>query len=88
MQRSGWYTVLGAWFQLSGLWHHQQESGHPFKNTVVRMPGPSCVENRMMLKMYPVFDSSEGWMGVGSLFPATEGRLEFIYFNHQKGLVV
>ena len=26
---------------LSGLWHHQHASGQPFRNTVVRMPGPS-----------------------------------------------
>jgi hypothetical protein len=35
------------------LWHHQQESGQPFMKTVVRIPGPSCVEKRMMLKMVP-----------------------------------
>jgi hypothetical protein len=29
----------------SGLWHHLQERGQPFKNTVVRIPGPSSVEN-------------------------------------------
>ena len=28
----------------SGLWHHGQRSGHPFRNTVVRMPGPSWTE--------------------------------------------
>ncbi len=32
----------GAW--LSGLWHHQQESAHPLRKTVVRMPGPSWIE--------------------------------------------
>jgi hypothetical protein len=36
------------------LWHHQQLRGQPFKNTVVRMPGPSWVENRMTLKTCPV----------------------------------
>ena len=30
----------------SGLWHHIHSSGQPFKNTFVRMPGPSCIENR------------------------------------------
>jgi hypothetical protein len=35
------------------LWHHQHLRGQPFKKTAVRMPGPSCVENRIMLKMVP-----------------------------------
>jgi hypothetical protein len=35
------------------LWHHQQASGQPFMKTVVRIPGPSCVEKRMILKMVP-----------------------------------
>ena len=35
----------------SGLWHQAHLSGHPLKNTVVRIPGPSWVENRWMLKM-------------------------------------
>lgn len=25
----------------SGLWHHAQRNGHPLRNTVVRIPGPS-----------------------------------------------
>jgi hypothetical protein len=28
----------------SGLWHHAHRNGQPFRNTVVRMPGPSCIE--------------------------------------------
>ena len=38
---------------LSGLWHHQQDSGQPLKKTVVRTPGPSCVAKRMTLKISP-----------------------------------
>ncbi len=38
---------------LSGLWHHRQLSGHPLKNTVVRMPGPSSVENRCKCSISP-----------------------------------
>jgi hypothetical protein len=64
LQRSGRYTSLGTCDQFSGLWHHQQLNGQPFRNRVVRMPGPSCVENRIMLKMVPVADSG----------PATDGK--------------
>ena len=28
----------------SGLWHQRHRRGQPFRNTVVRMPGPSSVE--------------------------------------------
>ena len=31
---------------VSGFWHHRQASGHPLKKMVVRMPGPSWIENR------------------------------------------
>ena len=34
--------LLKAW--LSGLWHQGQRRGQPFKNAVVRIPGPSCTE--------------------------------------------
>ncbi|MFC1943941.1 hypothetical protein ACFLX5_00325 [Chloroflexota bacterium] len=37
----------------SGLLHHLQLSGHPFINTVVRIPGPSCRENFWMLNINP-----------------------------------
>src|SRR5579863_5247081 len=50
-QRSSKYKRSGRKFWLSGLWHHQQESGHPFRKTVVRMPGPSCVAKRIMLRI-------------------------------------
>src|SRR5450759_79737 len=38
----------------SGLWHHTQLRGHPFMKTVVRIPGPSSIEKRWMLKILPV----------------------------------
>jgi hypothetical protein len=47
---------------LSGLWHHQQFRGHPFKKTVVRMPGPSCTEYFMMLKIIPVVKKSPQYL--------------------------
>src|ERR1039458_6147007 len=50
-QRSSKYRRSGRKLRLSGLRHHQQESGQPLKKTVVRMPGPSCVAKRMTLKM-------------------------------------
>ncbi len=37
----------------SGLWHQAQRSGHPFRKTVVRIPGPSCMANSSMLKTIP-----------------------------------
>ena len=38
----------------SGLWHQTQQSGQPFRKTVVRMPGPSSVLNCWTLKRKPV----------------------------------
>ena len=38
----------------SGLWHQTQRSGQPFRKTAVRMPGPSCREERWMSKIIPV----------------------------------
>jgi hypothetical protein len=52
--RSTEYITDGRKLWLSGLWHHQQASGHPLKKTVVLIPGPSCVENRMTLKIIAV----------------------------------
>jgi hypothetical protein len=50
------------------LWHHQQESGQPLKKTVVRIPGPSCVENRMMLKTTAVdWAAFSAWWGAKTM---------------------
>jgi hypothetical protein len=40
------------------LWHHQQLSGQPLRKTVVRMPGPSWMENFLMSKMTPLTTGS------------------------------
>ncbi len=39
---------------LSGLWHHTHLSGHPLKNTVVRIPGPSCTAFLLIPDINPV----------------------------------
>ena len=44
----------GRGFNPSGLWHHSQRSGQPFKNTAMRMPGPSYTANSSMSKTMPV----------------------------------
>jgi len=38
----------------SGLWHHAQRRGQPFRKTVVRIPGPSLTEYFWMLNTNPV----------------------------------
>jgi hypothetical protein len=38
----------------SGLWHHLHWSGQPFRKTVVRIPGPSSVENFWIPPTMPV----------------------------------
>jgi hypothetical protein len=50
-----WSKVMiwGAGLNPSGLLHHGHTMGHPFKKTVVRMPGPSWIENFCMLNMSP-----------------------------------
>ena len=55
-QRSSEYRTSGAEFWLSGLWHHQHESGQPLKKTAVRIPGPSWTANRMTWKTVALFD--------------------------------
>ena len=44
MQRLSRTIISGSRDWLSGLWHHQQRNGHPFRKTAVRMPGPSWME--------------------------------------------
>ena len=44
MQREPKTRSSGIAFMLSGLWHQVQRSGQPLRNTVVRIPGPSCRE--------------------------------------------
>ena len=46
MHRSVCTTTSGRGDRLSGLWHHMHRSGQPFRNTVVRIPGPSSVDMR------------------------------------------
>lgn len=43
-------SLTGLW--LSGLWHHKHLKGHPLKNTVVLIPGPSWIENFCMLNIF------------------------------------
>ena len=58
--RSALIISTGAASMPSGLWHQVHERGHPFKKTVVRIPGPSCTEQRWILKTSPVsLDSVE-----------------------------
>src|SRR5512136_954797 len=38
---------------LSGLLHHLHRSEQPLRNTVVRIPGPSCVEKCWILRTIP-----------------------------------
>ena len=51
MQRLRRKTICGSELHDSGLWHHTQRSGHPFRKIVVRMPGPSLMAYRLMSKM-------------------------------------
>lgn len=50
----------------SGLWHHVQRNGQPFKKIVVRIPGPSWIANSSMLNIIPFF------ITCGILLPFTE----------------
>lgn len=44
------YASTGLVSQDSGLWHHMQLRGQPFRKIVVRMPGPSCRLKRWISK--------------------------------------
>ena len=54
MQLTPIHWSWGLSEMLSGLWHHQHCSVHPLKNTVVRMPGPSSVDIRIISRTVPV----------------------------------
>ncbi len=42
------YTGCLVALSPSGFWHHLQRRGQPLKNTVVRIPSPSCTAKRLM----------------------------------------
>ena len=47
-------TIAWGWGScISGLWHQAQRSGHPFRYTLVRMPGPSLTDMEMISPMIP-----------------------------------
>jgi hypothetical protein len=54
MQRLSKMMISGWPDKLSGLWHHQQHRGQPFRNTVVRIPGPSWIEYFWILATNPL----------------------------------
>ena len=47
------YITSGSILCDSGLQHHRQESGQPFKNTMDRIPGPSFTEKRWISNTTP-----------------------------------
>jgi hypothetical protein len=47
------YSSSGVETWPSGLWHHAHLRGHPFRNTVVRIPGPSSVAYLLMSNTTP-----------------------------------
>ena len=47
------FISCGRGLSPSGLWHHSHLNGHPFKKTVVLMPGPSFMANSSMLNIVP-----------------------------------
>jgi hypothetical protein len=55
MQRVSFQATWGLGDRLSGLWHQEQASGQPFRNTVVRSPGPSSVDMRCRFRTRPWF---------------------------------
>jgi hypothetical protein len=55
MQRAWDQEISTSAARLSGLWHHPQRSGQPFRNTVVRIPGPSWIEYFWILNTNPVY---------------------------------
>jgi hypothetical protein len=62
--------------QLSGLWHQRHRSGQPFRNTVVRIPGPSWMAYRLMSKTYP--ETTGDAFPAGTGMPANGWSLPFI----------
>ncbi len=54
-------ATSGAPSRLSGLWHQSQRRGQPLMKTVVRIPGPSWIEHRWMLKTATPDGVESGW---------------------------
>src|SRR5450631_1774668 len=54
VQRFSRYMRIGLRLRPSGLQHHRQARGHPFRKTVVRVPGPSCTECAWISKISPL----------------------------------
>ncbi len=69
MQRSGKAWISASGERVSGLWHQKQRRLHPFRNTVVRMPGPSWMEKRWMLVTRPLMGGvcSGAGVAIGAL---------------------
>ena len=66
--------ISGALPIPSGLLHQGQRSGQPFMNTVVRMPGPSWIENFWMLNTSPVSSCPLGFIGSSGVETLTGQR--------------
>ena len=74
MQRSSMMRISASGARLSGLWHQTQSSGQPFRNTVVRMPGPSWIEKRWISKQRPVggaWACSRAWADASGEAPSS-----------------
>ena len=53
---------ISDWAEIvSGLWHQRQASEQPFRKTVVRMPGPSWMANRLISTTRPVTGRPRLW---------------------------
>ena len=64
-QWSAMKEICGEGERLSGLWHQRQLRGQPLRKTVVRIPGPSWMENFWMSKTRPCMADHLPLCGVG-----------------------
>ena len=55
MQFCGLTMISGSVRCDSGFAHHKHCIGQPLRKTTVRIPGPSCIENLCILKMFALF---------------------------------
>ena len=68
-------------YWLSGLAHQAQWSGHPLKNTTVRIPGPSFTLNFWMLNIIPFFVLSAFFIFIPPRFSFYIGYFFIIIFK-------
>lgn len=72
-QRVSVWMRCGSMLCESGVEHQRQRRGQPFRNTTVRMPGPSCFEHLSILRTMPSIGNLSLKLRICYVFPGRPG---------------